>query len=164
MDFMDLSLYLLALGLVLVGLAGAILPMLPGLPFVFGGLWLAAWTDEYRHVGIFTLVILGVLLAIGLALDFIAGSIGTKRVGASPQAVTGALLGTVVGMFFGIPGLLLGPFVGAVLGELYARRSLGQAAASGIGAWVGLLLGTITKLVIGFMMVGGFALDWLIDL
>jgi uncharacterized protein YqgC (DUF456 family) len=161
MELLPVLYWMLAIVLVLVGLAGAVIPVLPGLPFVFIGLWLAAWIDQYRYVGMFTLILLGVLLAIGLALDFIASSLGAKKVGASPQAVAGATFGTLVGLFFGLPGLLIGPFAGAVLGELHARRSLGQAAASGVGTWMGLLLGAIAKLVIGLMMIGGFALDWM---
>lgn len=154
--------WLLALALIGVGLAGAILPALPGLPFVFGGLWLGAWIDQYARVSIFTLSILAVLLVVGLALDFIAGSLGAKKVGASPQAVAGATLGTVVGMFFGLPGLIIGPFAGAVLGEIKAQRSMGQAAASGIGTWIGLLLGIVAKLVISIVMIAIFVFTYFV--
>ncbi len=162
MEWLDLIYWTLAVALVMGGLAGAVVPILPGLPMVFGGLWLAAWTDGYAHVGAITLSVLGVMLVVGLVMDFIAASIGTKRVGASPQAVSGALIGSIVGLFFGLPGLLIGPFAGAVLGELYAQNSLRQATASGIGAWIGLLLGAITKLVLSLMMIGIFIFDWAI--
>lgn len=162
MDTTSLLLHLLGLGLILIGLAGAVLPALPGLPLVFGGLWVIAWAGDYLHVGTVTLVVLAVLLAAGLALDFIAGSIGARRFGASPQAVAGALAGTFVGMFFGLPGLVLGPFAGAMLGELKARRTVGEAAVSGIGAWVGLMLGIVAKLVIALVMIGVFAFDYFI--
>lgn len=158
----DLLLWLLALALILIGLAGAVLPALPGLPCVFGGLWLAAWIDDYAQVGVLTLSVLAVLLAIGLALDFIATSLGAKKVGASPQAVAGATLGTFVGMFFGLPGLVIGPFAGAVLGEIKAQRSLGQAAASGVGTWVGLLLGIVAKLVITIVMLAIFTFTYFV--
>lgn len=157
-----LTLNILGLVMVAIGLAGAVLPALPGLPLVFGGLWLLAWAGNYAQVGAFTLSILAVLLVIGLALEFIASSLGAKGVGASPQAVVGATLGTFVGIFFGLPGLVLGPFVGAVLGEIKARRSLGQAAKSGVGAWVGLLLGIVAKLVIAFVMIGLFAFTYFV--
>jgi uncharacterized protein YqgC (DUF456 family) len=129
---------------------------------LYGGLLLAAWLDHFERVSAFTLTILAVLLVIGLALDFIAGSVGAKRVGASPKAVLGAALGSVVGIFFGLPGLILGPFVGAVIGELGARRGLEQAAASGFATWVGLLLGTIAKLALALMMIGVFAFTWFV--
>lgn len=160
MEMTELVLWVLGLAMVVIGLAGAVLPALPGLPLVFGGLWLLAWAGDYAEVGAFTLGVLAALTAIGLALEFIASSIGAKGVGASPQAVAGATLGTFVGMFFGLPGLVLGPFAGAVLGEIRARRSVGQAARSGVGAWVGLLLGIIAKLVIAFVMVGVFAFNY----
>lgn len=152
----------LALAMIAVGLAGAVMPALPGLPLVFGGLWTLAWIDHYQRVGAFMLGLLAVMLVLGMALDFIAGSLGAKKVGASPQAVAGATLGAFVGMFFGLPGLVLGPFVGAVLGEVKARRSVGQAALSGIGAWVGLMLGIVAKLAISIMMIGVFAFDYFV--
>jgi len=152
----------LAIALVMGGLIGAVYPMLPGPPMVFAGLWLGAYADHYQHAGSKTLVLIAVLGGIAMLLDFVAASFGAKRVGASPQAMTGATLGTIVGLFFGIPGLIFGPFIGAVLGELYAQRSLNQAAASGLGTWVGLLLGAIAKLALSFMMIGAFALAWLI--
>lgn len=160
MDLVTVLWWLLALALIVGGLAGVILPILPGLPMLFGGLLIIAWMDDFVRVGGFTLGVLGALVVLGMVLDFIAGALGAKRVGASPRAVTGAALGSVVGMFFGLPGLLLGPFVGAVIGELGARGSLRQAGASGVGTWVGLLVGTIAKLAIGLAMLGLFVFAW----
>ncbi len=162
MEVLTILYVLLAIALVIGGLIGAVYPMLPGPPMVFAGLWLGAYADHYGHAGFKTLILIAVLGGIAVLLDFVAASFGAKRVGASPQAVTGATLGTLVGLFFGIPGLLFGPFIGAVLGELYAQRSLNQAAASGFGTWLGLLLGTIAKLALSFMMIGTFALAWII--
>ena len=162
MEVLTIVYVLLAIALVLGGLLGAVYPLLPGPPLVFAGLWLGAYADRYQHAGFKTLVLLGVLGGIAVLLDFIAAGFGAKRVGASPQAVTGATLGTLLGLFFGIPGLLFGPFVGAVLGELYAQRSINQAAASGLGTWLGLLLGAIAKLALSFMMIGAFALAWIV--
>ena len=150
-------LWLAVIGLVGAGLAGTVVPMLPGLPFVFLGLWLGAWIDDYRQVGRFAVAMLALLMVIGLVLDFAAGALGARKVGASRQAITGAMLGSVVGVFFGLPGLLVGPFAGAVLGELSAQRSLQQATVVGVASWLGLLAGTIAKLVIGLAMVGTFA-------
>lgn len=163
MEALTLLYVVLAIVLVSGGLLGAVYPLLPGPPLVFAGLWLGAYADGYEHAGVKTLVFIAVLGGIGMLLDFVAASFGAKRVGASPQAVTGAMLGTIVGLFFGIPGLIFGPFIGAVLGELYVQRSLGQATASGLGAWMGLLLGTIAKLALSFMMIGVFALTFLFN-
>lgn len=154
MPTLDIILYIVAGLLVLIGLAGAILPVLPGIPILFGGLWLAAWVDDYNHVGLWTLIIIGILGGIALALDFIAGALGAKRVGASSWALWGAFLGTIVGMFFGIFGLIIGPFAGALLGEMLNGNSVLRSAHVGVGTWVGMLLGTLAKLVLSFMMIG----------
>lgn len=161
MEWTEVLLVVTGIALVVVGLAGAVLPALPGLPFVFGGLWTLAFANDYARVGGVMLGVLGVLLAVGLVLDFIAGSLGARRLGASPQAVAGATLGTFVGMFFGLPGLLIGPFLGAVAGEIKARRPIMQATTSGVGAWIGLMIGIVAKLVIALIMIGLFAFDYL---
>ena len=153
-------LWLLVVALVLVGLAGAVLPALPGVPLVFAGLWLAAWIDDYARVGGWTLGVLGVLTVMAMAVDLIATALGAKRVGASRQAIAGAAIGTFVGVFFGLPGLLLGPFIGAVAGEMVARGRMGQAVDVGIATWIGLLFGTLAKLALSLAMVGVFVFAW----
>src|SRR5271167_4131346 len=108
---MNTVLYVLAAALILVGLVGAVVPLLPGIPLIFGGIWLIAGVDRYRHLGLWWLLGIALIGTNGLLLDLLAGSLGARRVGASPQAIWGALLGTLVGIFLGIPGLLLGPFI-----------------------------------------------------
>jgi uncharacterized protein YqgC (DUF456 family) len=157
---MDAMLYVIAATLIVAGLVASILPALPGIPLVFGGIWLIAGVDRYRHLGPGWLLGIAFVGAAGLTLDLLAGALGAKRVGASRQAVTGALLGTVVGIFFGLLGLLLGPFVGAVLGELAAGRSVRHSTEVGVGAWIGLIFGTIVKLVASLTMVALFAAAW----
>jgi len=156
MEPTTLLLWLLAVTLILAGLAGAILPAIPGVPLVFAGLWLGAWIDDYARVSVGTVIGLGVLAAVAMAMDFIAGALGAKKVGASRQAIAGAAIGTFVGIFFGIPGLLLGPFIGAVAGELSARGSLAHATNVGVATWMGLLFGTLAKLALSLAMVGIF--------
>jgi uncharacterized protein YqgC (DUF456 family) len=155
---MELALYVLAAALIVGGLLGSILPVLPGIPMVFGGIWLVAAVDGYRHLGMWWLVGIGALGVAGIAIDFVASTLGAKRVGASRRALWGAALGTVVGMFFGIPGLLIGPFAGALIGELASGNSVLRATHVGVGTWLGLLFGTLVKLVISFVMVGLFGL------
>lgn len=150
-------LWLAAGGLVFIGLVGLVLPAIPGPPILFLGLWLAAWAEDFDHVGMVTLAVLAVLMLLAVVLDFVAGALGARRFGASRWAVGGAVVGAVVGIFFGLPGILLGPFVGAVLGELVSGRALDAASRAGIGATIGLLLGTAAKLAIGFTMVGIFS-------
>ena len=154
--WLDLLLWALAVALIGLGLFGLVFPAVPGPPILFGGLWLAAWIEDYQHVGAWTLVLLGLLALLAVALDFIAGALGARRFGASGGAVIGATLGAVVGIFFGLPGLLVGPFAGAVLGELASGRQLQAAGRAGIGATIGLLLGTAAKLALGIVMLGCF--------
>jgi uncharacterized protein YqgC (DUF456 family) len=155
--------YLFAGILILVGLAGIILPALPGTPLVFAGMLVAAWANGFRDVSVWTIVLLGVLTLLSLAVDFFATTLGAQKAGASKPALFGAALGTVVGIFFGIPGLLLGPFVGAVVGELAGgRREWAHASRVGVATWLGLVVGTAFKLALAFGMLGIFvvALLW----
>jgi len=156
--------YALALILVLVGLAGAILPALPGVPLVFAGLLLAAWAGDFEQVGAVTLTVLGVITLLTVLVDFWASAVGARRVGASRKALAGAVIGTFAGMFFGLPGVFAGPFIGAAAGELLHQRRLGaagQAARVGLGTWVGVVLAVGLKLMAVFAMIGIFALAWL---
>ncbi|OOG66478.1 hypothetical protein B0E46_02560 [Rhodanobacter sp. B04] len=160
---MDLALYVLAALLIVGGLAGAVLPSLPGIPMIFGGIWLVAAVDGYRHLGLWWLLIIGTLGGIGVIIDFVASTLGAKRVGASKLALWGATAGTLAGMFFGIPGLLFGPFLGALAGELASGTSVLRSAHVGLGTWLGLLFGTLVKLVLSFAMVGLFGAAMLLS-
>ena len=156
----DTLLYVVGALLILIGLAGAIVPMLPGIPLIFGGIWLIARVDHYNHLGVGWLVGIALVGAVGLTMDLLAAALGAKRVGASPRAVWGALLGTLIGLFFGLPGLLLGLFLGAVAGELSAGNSMLRGAHVGVSTWVGLLFGTLIKLVASVTMVALFGAGW----
>lgn len=148
--------WLLASVLIAAGLAGTVLPLLPGPLLLFGGLLSAAWAEHFAYVGTRTLIVIGLLAALAHAMDFVAGSLGAKRFGASKAAVVGAAVGAVVGLFFGLIGVFLGPFVGAVLGELLGDGRFDAAARAGIGATMGFLLGTAAKLALAFVMIGVF--------
>jgi len=157
--------YVLAAVLVIVGLAGIVLPALPGLPLVFCGMLLAAWTDGFQRVEWWWLAILGVLTLLSMAIDFWATAVGAKRVGASRKALLGAVIGTFVGLFFGPIGLFAGPFLGALLGELWHGRRLdaggvGQATKVGFGTWMGLVFGIVLKLALACTMLALFAWAW----
>ena len=143
--------------LALIGLAGMLLPVIPGAPILFAGLVLAAWAEDFAYVGSGTLMLLGGLAVLTYLVDFLASSFGVKRFGASPRAMIGAVAGTLVGLFFGLIGVIVGPFVGASIGELTTTRSLGSAGRAGIGATVGLALGAAAKLALAFAMLGIFA-------
>jgi uncharacterized protein YqgC (DUF456 family) len=159
----DIIFYALAAALILVGLAGTILPALPGVPLVFAGMFVTAWVGDFARIGWPTLTILGVLTALAIIVDFVAGVLGAKRVGASGWALFGAAVGTVMGIFVGgIFGLILGPFIGAVLGELIAGSNLKRSTTVGIGAWLGFLFGTLAKIALCFTMLGVFVLALLL--
>src|SRR5688500_5508551 len=108
---MDLLLWIAAVALVAIGIAGIILPALPGTVLIFAGLLLGAWADGFARVGWPTLVVIALLGVAAHLVDFVAASWGTSRVGATPRAAIGAGLGTLAGLFFGLPGVVIGPFV-----------------------------------------------------
>ncbi|HSX59501.1 MAG TPA: DUF456 domain-containing protein [Tahibacter sp.] len=159
---MTIVLYVLAAAMIVVGLLGTVLPALPGVPLLFAGMFLAAWADNFVHVGPLTLGILALLCALAIAADIVASLLGAKRVGASTWALFGAAIGTFAGFFFGIPGLVLGPFIGALAGELIAGSTVRRAAHVGVGTWLGLLFGTLVKVALAFAMIGIFAFALLI--
>jgi uncharacterized protein YqgC (DUF456 family) len=141
---------------------GTFLPALPGVVAVFGGMLLAAWIDGFQRIGWPTLVVLGVLTALAFAADIAGSLLGAKRVGASRQAMVGAAIGGVAGIFMGLVGILVMPFVGAVVGELMARRHLGNATRVGIGTWIGLAAGALAKIALVFAMLAVFAASYFI--
>ena len=153
---MTVLMWILAGILVVAGIAGLVLPALPGPLLLFAGLWMAAWLEGFAHVGAKTLIALGLMASLAMLADFVAGAFGARHYGASARSVLGAAVGAVVGIFFGLPGLLLGPFLGALLGELSARRDLVAAGRAGWGATLGLVLGIAAKLALGFAMLGLF--------
>jgi hypothetical protein len=153
---MSALLWILGIALVGVGLAGILLPALPGTILIFIGLLLAAWADQFTRVGAIPLVVIGGLAAVSYGVDFVAASLGVRRMGASPRAMAGAALGTLLGLLFGLPGLLIGPFAGAVLGELSANRDLRSAGRAGVAAWIGFAVGAVVKVALAFLMIAVF--------
>ena len=157
MEPATIALLVLALLLVVVGVVGTVMPALPGPVFVFGGLALAAWTEDFLFIGAGTLALLAVLTAGTFLVDFVATALGAKKLGATPRAATGAALGALVGLFFGLPGVIIGPFAGAVLAELSQSRTVHEASRAGVGAWIGMVFGAAAKLALVFTMIGLYA-------
>ena len=155
-------LWLLAALLILVGFAGLILPALPGIPLIFAGLLVLAWSENFAYVGWITLPLLGVLALLSYGVDLLAASLGARKFGASPRAVWGAALGALAGLFFGLIGIMLGPFVGAVIGEFSGRTSARTALHAGLGATLGLVFGALMKIALAFTMLGVFLVDRLL--
>ena len=153
-------LWFCALGLIFIGVAGTVLPGVPGVMAVFGGMLLAAWIDGFTRIGWPTVVALGVLTALAVASDIVGSLLGAKRVGASRLALLGAAIGTLAALPFGFVGLLAGPFAGAVIGEFMAQQRLDAAARVGLGTWIGLMVGSIAKIALVCVMLGVFALSY----
>ncbi len=155
---MTLLLWMIAAILVLIGFAGLVLPALPGIALIFSALVVAAWAEHFVYVGWKTITLLALLTLFAWLIDLLSGMFGAKKFGAGRYALIGAAIGAVCGLFFGIPGIVAGPFFGALLGELIARRSLKDAGLAAIGTWIGLLAGSAMKIAIAFTMLGLFIL------
>ena len=153
---MTTTLWIVAVLLIVVGVAGTVLPALPGVPLIFGGVLLAAWIGDFQRISVFTVVVLAVLAVLGIVIDYVAAAISAKRAGASRQGIIGAAIGTVAGVFTGLWGLLFMPLMGAAIGEFIAHKDALRAGKVGAATWFGLLVGTAIKLAIAFTMVGVF--------
>lgn len=149
-------LWALVVLLIATGIVGTVLPALPGTLLILGGIVLGAWIDDFACVGSGTLTVVTVLAVLAWVLDYAAGLLGAKKVGASREALIGAALGTVAGLLMGIVGVLFMPLVGAAAGEYIARRDQRNALKVGVATWIGMLVGMLAKIVIGFTMVGVF--------
>jgi uncharacterized protein len=153
---MTILLWVIGVVLVIVGLIGTVLPALPGAMLIVAGLVLAAWADGFTRVGVWTLVVIGAIGAASYLVDFAAAAIGAKKFGASPRAMVGAGLGTILGLFLGLPGIIIGPFLGAVIGELTVHRDMAKVGKAGLAAWLGFLVGMAVKVGIAFLMIAIF--------
>ncbi len=149
-------LWFLCIALIVLGLAGTVLPLLPGTLLVLGGIVVGAWIDDFARVTTTTVVVVSVLAVLAWGLDYVAGLLGAQRAGASKQALLGAAVGTVVGLFMGLVGVLFMPLVGAAVGEYLAQKDHGRAVRIGVATWVGIMVGLIAKVVLSFIMVGIF--------
>lgn len=153
---MTVVLWVVAVALIVVGVIGTVLPALPGVILVFGGIALAAWIDDFTRIPVWVVLLLGAMTAVAWIVDYAAAAMGAKRVGASKFAIFGALIGTFVGVFTGLWGLLFMPLVGAAIGEFVAQRDFRRAGTVGLATWLGMLLGTAIKIAIVFTMLGVF--------
>ncbi|MAT39519.1 MAG: hypothetical protein CL946_07930 [Ectothiorhodospiraceae bacterium] len=153
---MEILLWVIAIVLVCAGIAGIILPAIPSTPLVFIGLFIGAWVDDFERVGVFALIIIGLLFVLSMVVDFVASGLGAQKTGSSKIAAFGAIAGSLIGLFFGLWGLVLGPFIGAFAGELLARKDMIQAGKAGLGAIFGLVIGVATKAATTGAMIGVF--------
>ena len=153
---MDIVLIIIGILCMIVGLVGCIVPVLPGVPIAYVGLWVLHFTDKVQFSWGF-LLIWGIVTVVVQVIDTVVPVWGTKMMGGSKAGVWGSTIGLVIGLFYGIWGIILGPFIGAVIGELIAQRKKGiksfkQALKAGSGAFVGLMTGIVLKLItVGIM-------------
>ncbi len=153
---MDLWL-LLALALMAVGLVGTVLPALPGIALVLAGAVLYAVGTGFAVVGLGHVLLFAALTGLALVLDLAANVLGARVFGASRWGIMGAALGLIVGLAVGGPvGLILGPLLGAVALEVLSGQPLRRAFKSGVGAFVGFVLGTAAELVLALVIVISF--------
>jgi len=150
------ALWIVAVLMVIVGIAGTVLPVLPGVVLVFAGIVLAAWIDGFTVITGWTIGVLAVLTVVGFAIDYVAQMVSAQRAGATWQGLAGAAAGTVAGIFTGLWGLLFMPLVGAAVGEFISHRDALRAGRVGLATWIGLLVGAVLKLAIVFTMTGIF--------
>ena len=158
---MTIVLWVLGVAMVAIGLDGIVLPALPGHMLILGGLIVAAWADGFRHVSGWTLGLIAVIALASYGIDFVSAAVSTRKLGASRRAMAGAAIGTLGGLFFGLPGLIAGPFVGAVIGELTETRDMRQAGRAGLAAAIGFAIGTAVKVAFAFVMIAIFAAAFL---
>jgi uncharacterized protein YqgC (DUF456 family) len=158
----DLLLYVLGVVALLLGLAGVVLPVLPGSLLLFGGAVLVAWAGGFALVGWPTLTVVGALAVAIWVVDWVSVGLGAKATGASKWAVVGASLGLLVGLFLGPLGFLLGPAVGAVMLEYWRDPDFDRALRAGAGTFVGFLLGSVVKVALAFVLVGALIVGLLV--
>jgi len=157
MDVYHITVLIISLLIMLGGLAGIVLPIIPSTPVIWAGVFLYAVCDGFESISWSLLLIFAILTIVSLALDYLGGVIGAKKYGATRWGLIGSVIGGIAGFFMGgIIGLIFGPFFGAVLFELVFGKDLRGAFKSGVGTLVGFLGGVIVKLVISVVIIGIF--------
>jgi uncharacterized protein YqgC (DUF456 family) len=150
------TLWILSAVMIVVGVAGTVLPALPGVILVWAGIVLGAWIDDFTRVSGVTVAITAVLAVAAWLIEYLAGVMGAQKAGASKEAIVGALIGTVVGIFTGLWGLIFMPLLGAVIGQYMVDRDLIRARNVGLATWLGMAIGTLAKIALTFLMIGIF--------
>lgn len=155
--FITILLIILIVGLIIAGLVGVFVPILPGAPLILAGILVYAVWDKFEHISGWTVAILVVLTVVITVIDYISHMIGAKTFKASRKALWCAGIGGFLGLFTGnVFGFIIGPLIGAVIGELIDSQDLRKALSTGTGVFVGFLSGTLVKFVFALIMVGIF--------
>jgi uncharacterized protein len=152
---MDVLWLVLGSLLMIVGLAGCVLPFLPGPPLCYVGLLIQQLQADPPYTTKF-LLIWGVITVVITGLDYVIPVYGTKKFGGTKYGMWGCMIGLFAGLWFGPLGIIIGPFAGAFVGELMSNSSSDQAFKAAIGSFIGFLVGTLLKLVACFVMIWYF--------
>lgn len=155
---MEIALYTVGALALATGLAGLVLPALPGAPLMLAGVLLVAWAGGFAALGWGTIALAVVLTGLMIAVDWAAGALGAKAFGASRWAMLGAALGAVVGLFFGLPGILLGPIAGGIAFQYWKDPDFERALRAGAGVFIGFVVGSAVKVALGFALLALVAL------
>ena len=142
---------------IVIGLFGVIIPLLPGVPIAWFGIFIYAYATGFAKISMLTVLVFLVFTLLTMILDLVAPMIGAKRYHATKYGVLGSSLGLILGIFtLGPVGIFLGPFLGAFLGEIFAGRKSNKALHAALGAFIGLMLGSLIKIIFIFIMAGFF--------
>ncbi|WP_319480754.1 DUF456 domain-containing protein [uncultured Draconibacterium sp.] len=159
---MDILLIVLGALFIISGVLGCVLPIIPGPPLSYIGLLLLHFTGRYQFSSKF-LIIWAIITVVVYALDYLIPAWGTKKFGGSKRGIWGSIIGLIIGMFFFPPfGIIIGPFIGAVVGELTVGKDSGAALKSGFGSFMGFLAGTLLKLIASGMMTWYFVKEMIV--
>jgi uncharacterized protein YqgC (DUF456 family) len=151
---LTIVLYIAGILLILIGMLGLVLPALPGAPLIFLGILAVAWGDGFTRIGLTGLLVTGGLAAVISIVDYTAGIVGAKRFGASYWGLLGAFVGLVLGLGFGLPGIIVGPIAGAVVLEYAKDPDFKRAGKVGVGTLIGFVVGTAVKYALAFVLLG----------
>jgi uncharacterized protein len=150
-------LFILAIILIVIGIAGTFLPVLPGIPVVFFGMLTLAWLDQFQKVSMTTTVVLGLIAFIAFLVDFILAFYATKKAGASKYALWGVAIGSLVGIVLGGVGIFIGAIFGALIGEFFVHRDLQKATTVGLSTGFGFVIAFVVKLVLLLLILAIFS-------
>jgi uncharacterized protein YqgC (DUF456 family) len=151
---MNVLLLILGLGIIVAGLVSLALPVVPGVAIIYLGILTVAWADDFTRIGPVMLFVMLALTFVAMIADNVAGVFGARRGGASAWGVFGAGAGALVGIPFGLPGVILGPAIGALAFEYMKNPDIRRAGKAGLGGLLGFVLGVVAKAIFGVMLVG----------
>jgi uncharacterized protein YqgC (DUF456 family) len=154
--FLEILLFVVVLIIMIIGLAGVILPVLPGIPLIFGAAVLYGILTRFEDISLQLILIFAGMTVVGLVIDYLANYFSVRKMGGGRAGAAGAVIGLMIGIWFGIVWIIILPFLLAVAFELIAGREGRQALTAGFGAFVGLLFGGLTRFIIGCVMIGLF--------